>query len=148
MVIALGSPSNSAAATTAEELLRQWGKRMWTFPEVLLSPKNEVKVYTRQGKLDSPLVIPKNQFATLAWADATVSRQMIDHYAGNLSLSRLELVVLALGCLESRQTVEYLAGDHSYALMGLLRLRPKIDETDTAFQAFSRYAFCSWIIQT
>jgi hypothetical protein len=138
MIIAVGVPSNSPSSTSTEDLLRQWGRRMWTFPEVLLSQKDTTKVYTRTRKLDSPLVIPKNQFADKVWTDATVSRQLIDHYVGNLGLSRLELVVLALECLESRQTTQYLPGDHSYALMGLLRLRPKTDRTDTAFQAFAR----------
>lgn len=64
--------------------------------------------------------------------------QLIDHYEGNLILNQLELVTLALECLHKRDTHQYLRGDHSYALMGLLRIRPKIDPTDTAFQAFAR----------
>jgi hypothetical protein len=140
MAIAVGVPSNSTygSAVSATELLKQWGKRMWTFPEVLLSRNDEVKVYARQTHLDAPLVISKTQFAAQVWADATVSRQLVDHYVGSLGLSRLELVSIALQCLSSRQTIQYLPGDHSYALMGLLRLRPKIDCTDTAFQAFAR----------
>jgi hypothetical protein len=137
MIIAVGTSGNSPSSTSTE-LLRQWGRRMWTFPEILLSPGDSVKVYTRNGKLDSPEVVQKNQFAADVWTDADVSRQLIDHYSGNLGLSRLELVVLALECLQSRQTTEYLKGDHAYALMGLLRMRPKVDKTDTAFQAFAR----------
>ena len=53
-------------------------------------------------------------------------------------LNQLELVTLALECLHNRDTTQYLPGDHSYALMGLLRIRPEIDPTDTAFQAFAR----------
>lgn len=53
-------------------------------------------------------------------------------------LSQLELVTLALECLHNRGTTEHLPGDHSYALMGLLRVRPQIDRTDSAFQAFAR----------
>jgi hypothetical protein len=34
-------------------------------------------------------------------------------------------------------------GDHSYALMGLLRSRPKIDSTDTSFQAFARLSLAN-----
>lgn len=140
MAIAVGAPSNATqgTATTAIELLKHWGRRMWTFPEVLLSQNDEVRVYARKGQLDGPLVIPKTQFAAQVWSDSTVSRQMVDHYAGSLGLSRLELVTVALQCLKTRQTTQYLPGDHSYALMGLLRLRPKIDRTDTAFQAFAR----------
>lgn len=140
MAIAVGAPRKArrGGANTTTELLRHWGERMWTFPEVLLSQNDDVRVYARKGQLDGPLVIPKTQFAAQVWSDATVSRQMVDHYAGSLGLSRLELVALALQCLTSRQTTQYLPGDHSYALMGLLRLRPKIDRTDTAFQAFAR----------
>lgn len=63
---------------------------------------------------------------------------MIDHFLGNINLSRVELAVLALKCLFNRKTTEYLPGDQAYALMSLLRQRPQIDRTDTAFQAFSR----------
>ncbi|KAH8646611.1 hypothetical protein BGZ60DRAFT_535595 [Tricladium varicosporioides] len=139
MVIVVGNPASATHTSTTADLLKQWGRRMWTFPEVLLSQKNEVKVYTRGGKLGSPMIVPKKQFAAEVWAiDATVSRQLIDHYDGTLHLSRLELVVLALLCLQARQTTQYLPGDHSYALMGLLRLRPQVDNTDSAFQAFAR----------
>jgi len=138
MAIAVGAPSKTTYGTTTKELLQHWGRRMWTFPEVLLSQNNEVRVYARKGQLETPLVIAKSQFADQVWADSTVSRQLVDHYEGSLGLSRLELVILALKCLQSRQTIQYLPGDHSYALMGLLRLRPKIDRTDTAFQAFAR----------
>jgi hypothetical protein len=38
---------------------------------------------------------------------------------------------------------DILQGDHSYALMGLLRIRPKIDATDTQFQAFARLSLAN-----
>lgn len=118
---------------------------MWTFPEVLLSPGHSIKVYTRGGNLQSPMVVPKNQFASRAWShtDADTSRHLIDHFLGSISLSRLELAILALKCLYSRHTTEYLPGDQAYALMGLLRLRPQIDRTDTAFQAFARLSLAN-----
>jgi hypothetical protein len=113
--------------------------RLWTFPEVLLSAQGEpIKVYTRGTDLKSPLLLEKRQFAARVWQDSDISRQLIDHYEGTLLLSRLELVTLALKCLHQRQTTEYLSGDHSYALMGLLRLRPTVDATDSGFQAFAR----------
>lgn len=68
---------------------------------------------------------------------------MVDHYEGNLILSQLELVTLALECLHKRETTQYFNGDHSYALMGLLRIRPKIDPSDTAFQAFARLSLAN-----
>lgn len=138
LVIATG-PSGTARST--EQMLQQWGSRMWTYPEVLLSPSSDIKVYTRGGK--NVKTYAKRQFAATVWTDAVISRQLIDHYEGNLLLSRLELVTLALMCLHSRETSEYLPGDHSYALMGLLRLRPKVDSTDSAFQAFARLSLAN-----
>lgn len=81
------------------------------------------------------------RFAGRVWGNLDVeeSRQLVDHYLGNLGLSRLELAVTALKCLYNRETTEYLAGDQAYALMGLLRLRPQVDHTDTPFQAFARH---------
>ncbi|RGP75791.1 hypothetical protein FLONG3_5548 [Fusarium longipes] len=149
MVIAVGrgkeSRAGSSGKANTETLLREWGSRMWTFPEVLLSPGRTISVYTRDGNLQSPMVVAKNQFAAQVWTymDADVARHLIDHYLGSISLSHLEQAVLALKCLYSRHTTEYLAGDQAYALMGLLRLRPQIDRTDTAFQAFSRLSLAN-----
>ncbi|TKA61519.1 hypothetical protein B0A49_08340, partial [Cryomyces minteri] len=146
VIIAVGPPVNDAGddITTTHEMLQQWGQRLWTFPEVLLSPAGQpIKVYTRGQDLQSPLALPKNQFAARVWSDALVARQLVDHFEGNLGLSRLELVILALQCLHSRNTTQYLKGDHSYALMGLLRLRPYVDQTDTAFQAFARLSLAN-----
>ncbi|KAK0636050.1 hypothetical protein B0T17DRAFT_587350 [Bombardia bombarda] len=145
MIIAVGQGNNSMVKADTDALLRHWGSRMWTFPEVLLSPGRSIAVYTHGGNLNAPLVVSKNQFAARVWAtsDADVSRQLTDHYVGNLSLSRLELAVLALKCLYSRQTTTYLDGDQAYALMGLLRLRPQIDRTDSQFQAFARLSLAN-----
>lgn len=145
MVIVVGSPSTAfypyykPNPTDTDTLLRQWGSRMWTFPEVLLSPNNAIPVYNRDKPASPPLTITKNQFAGHVWAssDANISRQLIDHFTGTLSLSGLEPAVLLLKCLFVRDTQTYFQGDHSYALMGLPRLRPLIDQTDSAFQAFA-----------
>lgn len=144
MIIALGEPSTprtrpgNAQTADVSRLLFQWGCRMWTFPEVLLSPGSEITVYTRGNEGKKPHVISKSQFAAQVWGDATEARQLTDHYLGTQILSRIELAVLGLRCLYRRETTQYLAGDQAYALMGLLRLRPEVDKTDTPFQAFSR----------
>lgn len=148
MAIVVGPSAVSTGAhtdTDTDALLRQWGSRMWTFPEVLLCPGHSIRVYNRT-KPDSPLSITKNQFAGRVWADSgdvELSSQLIDHYNGTLALSRLELAVLLLKCLFARQTHTWFAGDHSYALMGLLRLRPQIDSTDSPFQAFARISLAN-----
>lgn len=145
MIIALGEPSSSSRTRpgnvqTADvsRLLFQWGRRMWTFPEVLLSPSSEITVHIRGNEGKKPYVISKSQFAAQVWGDAAEARQLTDHYLGTQILSRIELAVLGLRCLYRRETTQYLAGDQAYALMGLLRLRPEVDKTDTPFQAFSR----------
>lgn len=145
MIIAVGQPRSSSMKVPTDTLLSQWGSRMWTFPEVLLSPGQTIAVYTRGSDLRAPLRVSKNQFAGRVWnaSDATEARQLIDHYIGSLGLSRLELAVTALKCLYNRYTTEHLAGDRAYALMGLLRLRPQVDQTDTPFQAFARLSLAN-----
>ncbi|KIW98631.1 uncharacterized protein Z519_00292 [Cladophialophora bantiana CBS 173.52] len=134
---------------TTLDLLKEWGTRMWTWPEVLLGPAREkIQVYTRRGDIRAaaPLEISKMEFPAQVWDDGEVARQLIDNYEGSLALSRLELVVLALECLKRRVekgTTKYLEGDLSYALMGLLRQRPKVDKTDSAFQAFARLSLAN-----
>lgn len=141
MIIAVGQPNTAlklGSKLSTGDLLKEWGRRMWTFPEVLLSPGKQIRVYTRGGDLRAPMIISKNQFAGRVWSDADDSRQLIDNYIGDLGLSRLEESVIALRCLYRRQATQYLDGDQAYALMGLLRLRPQIDRTDSSFQAFAR----------
>lgn len=135
------------ASVTTLDLLREWGMRMWTWPEVLLGPAREkIQVYTRDGNAHMPLEVSKMEFPAQVWDDGEVARQLIDNYDNTLTLSRLELVVLALECLKRRVdkgTTKYLDGDLSYALMGLLRQRPKVVPTDSAFQAFARLSLAN-----
>ena len=132
---------------TTEQLLKEWGTRMWCWPEVLLGPAHEnVVVYTRSVKPRTPLLISKLNFAEQVWTDGAIARQLVDHYENTLSLSRLELVVLALECLKSRVekgTTKFLEGDLSYALMTLLRQRPRVERQDTAFQAIARLSLAN-----
>ncbi|KAH7144513.1 hypothetical protein B0J13DRAFT_595923 [Dactylonectria estremocensis] len=118
-----------------EAMLHDWGSRMWMFPEV----------HTRDDKLQAPRIVAKNQFASQVWTevDPDMSRHLIDHHLGNITLSQLELSALALRCLYSRHTTEYFQGDQAYALMGLLRLRPRVDSADTAFHAFFRLSLAN-----
>lgn len=59
-------------------MLQQWGRRIWTFPEVLLAPSGkEISVYVRGSDLKQPILVPKNQFAVQVWEDdAHVARQV------------------------------------------------------------------------
>ena len=125
-----------------DEALQVWGQRVWTLPEIVLSKGDSITVW-HCGDRPQPLnqfvisEIPKALFPACAWKDRLTSRQLIEHYS-NLHLSRLELVKIALECLMSRKFRAMHPGDRVYVLMGLLRVRPPIDKTDSAFQAFAR----------
>ena len=143
LTIAVSNPDGNGDASVDNMALRQWGTRVWTLPEVLLIPSNsDIHVYCRNTDMDAPRKFHKRNFATL-WEDAPISRELIDHYEGNLILSPLELVTIALRCLHNRQKGYYLPGDMAYALMGLLRRRPTIVKTDSAFQAFARLSLAN-----
>lgn len=145
VVIAIKQHPGSQAPASVDGLLKDWGSRMWTLPEALLAPKDKpIQIYhARNGKPDLVKELPKKDLATLVWSDTSLTRQLVDHYEGNLTLSRLELVILALKCLSQRRTSKYLNGDLAYVLMGLLRRRPVIDHTDTEFQAFARLSLAN-----
>ncbi|KAJ9606942.1 hypothetical protein H2200_008953 [Cladophialophora chaetospira] len=136
-------PGNQTASV--DGLLKDWGSRMWTLPEALLAPKDKpIQIYNaRGGRPEFVKELPKKDLATLVWSDTSLTRQLVDHYEGNLTLSRLELVILALKCLSQRRTSKYLNGDLAYVLMGLLRRRPVIDHTDSEFQAFARLSLAN-----
>ncbi|OXV08124.1 hypothetical protein Egran_04114 [Elaphomyces granulatus] len=140
LVIAIG-PSRTRTmdnVNSQEEMLRIWGERMWTLPEALLCSNEQIKVYTR-GRDNVPAwSISKKHFAATVWDDPLVSRQLVDHFLNNLSLSRLELVTIALDCLTRRKTHRKFPGDVSYALMGLVRRRPVVEPRDSEFIAFAR----------
>ncbi|KAJ5709909.1 hypothetical protein N7493_009501 [Penicillium malachiteum] len=139
-------------AEKIKTLVRDWGSRVWTLPEVLLCRNKNMAVYDRQsclgedGENETPSVteiIPKNKFAEYAWGDAKTSRQLIDHFSGNLILSPLQLSSIALNCLFSREKGDKHKGGHTYALMGLLLKRPCVDHEDSEFQAFARLSLAN-----
>jgi hypothetical protein len=59
-------------------MLQQWGRRVWTFPEVLLAPAGrDISVYVRDSNLAQPIMVAKNQFSAQVWVDdAHVARQV------------------------------------------------------------------------
>lgn len=142
LIIALGPPTDE----TPDEgrLLKEWGKRLWTLPELLLSPsQHDIEIYGHGRTSTKPRKLAKRNFAAQAWDDAKVVRQLVDHYEGSLILTPLELVSIALQCLLRRQTDKYHHGDESYALMGLLRRRPTVNENDSSFEAFARLSLAN-----
>lgn len=125
---------NNPDAIEENRALQGWGQRVWTLPEVILSKGDSVTMVINRAR---PKRILKVRFAQRAWTDAGDSRQLVEHFT-NLNLSRLELVSIAMKCLKNRNLEPEHRGDRSYALMGLLRVRPGIDSADSSFQAFAR----------
>lgn len=150
IVIVVGRSKTDRLPTsvTTLDLLKEWGSRMWTWPEILLAqPGKKITVYTRGAPQESQSVeMSKLSFTRQVFTDAPIVRYLVDHFDGTLVLSPLELVVLALECLTDRVihgTTPFAPGDLSYALMGLLRQRPTTDDQDTAFQAFARLSLAN-----
>lgn len=145
LAIVLGE-SGGGKTKQIQELLVEWGTRLWTFPEALLAPsKKDILIY-RRGYDNSPLALSRLELSHRTWAKDQFRlrvRELIDHYDNTLTLSRLELVVIVLECLLSRETTIFSEGDLAYALMGLLRQRPTTDKSDSAFQAFARLSLAN-----
>ena len=136
MVVAVTGPPET------DDQLRDWGSRVWTLPELLLSPGQDGIWFYTNRKLDSCVQIHRRNLARF-WDASDLVGQLIDHYEGSVILSPLELMTIALHCLHNRHTNEHLQGDLSYALMGLLRQRPQVCSTDSAFQAFARLSLAN-----
>jgi len=151
LVVAVASPRDQLPLDT-RALLLEWGSRIWTLPELLLCPsEHKIDVYVL-GSQVPVLSLAKRSFAVIAWDDAKAVRQLIDHFEGSLILTPLELVTIALDCLQDRlaqmkqEDASYKGfapGDMSYALMGLLRRRPEINMEDTNFEAFARLSLAN-----
>lgn len=124
--------------------LQEWGTRLWTLPEILLCPsEHRIKLYS-VGSVLPPEEIAKRNFASrAALPDASIVRQLTDHYESSIHLSPLELISLALQCFSVRQTNQFSHGDIAYALMGLLRRRPPVNRKDTDFEAFARLSLAN-----
>ncbi|MCJ1465048.1 hypothetical protein MMC07_003664 [Pseudocyphellaria aurata] len=145
VIVVADSASLTATQTEPHDPLRQWGTRVWTLPELLLSPEqDDIMVYTTGPDLElrEPDQHNRRNFPRL-WDDYNAVGQLIDHYESSVILSPLELMTTALHCLQNRQTQQYLDGDLSYALMGLLRQRPNVRPSDSAFQAFARLSLAN-----
>ena len=139
IAIAVSGPPDSSFI----ERLKEWGRRFWTMPELLLySGTAPILVYDQ--RLNKRHSFPRQELWDKVWSDTDLSGQLIDHYEGSLILTPLELSTVALHCLQNRYTSgEYLKGDLAYGLMGLLRRRPEIVRTDSEFQAFARLSLAN-----
>jgi hypothetical protein len=107
LVIAVGpGPRDSEGQATMQSMLQHWGSRLWTFPEALLITFKRPIIVYRRGD-ETKLVLSKSQLTAMVWQDSAISRQLTDHYEGNLTLSRLELQSIAIQCLFFRDITQY-----------------------------------------
>lgn len=130
------SATGNTAPTMQSDWLKEWGSRLWTVPEALLAPtEHRIFIYTVGNEV--PQKVAKRNLSQLVWDDAPSMQMLIEHYENSLRLEPLEFVTLAHDCLQRRETQQRNKGDVAYALMGLLRERPRVPN-DSAFEAFAR----------
>ncbi|KAI3331628.1 hypothetical protein HD806DRAFT_518610 [Xylariaceae sp. AK1471] len=145
MVIALQDTVRNRAfrqsAQTVTELLQSWSSRLWTLPEMLLSPtRHDLKVYLARDGVQVCDTIPKRSMAARAYQgrDATLVRQLVDHFEASQQLTLTELLTMGLECLVNRETNPFMPADQVYALMTMVRRRPIPNKNDTLFEAFAK----------
>jgi hypothetical protein len=145
MAVIIGPPYDKKEECFVEDRkgwLFLWASRMWVLPELLLAPtEHRVRIYTQAPGVSpedvEPEEVAKRNLAVRSCSDDEDVRQLIDHYEGAVQLSQLELVQLALDCLQRRTTVGRTNADLAYALKGLLRRRPKTTKNESGFEAFA-----------
>ena len=94
------------------------------------------------------VTIPKTQFAEIVWDDAEYSGELVNHFEGSLSLSRIQLAAVGFQCLRSKSLQRgndphMHQGDRVYALAGLMKERPSADTSDSELQAFARLSLAN-----
>lgn len=145
MVIALQDTVRNRAlrqpTETVDELLKSWSSRLWTLPEMLLAPtRHDLKIYLAGDGGRVCDTIPKRSMAARAYRDrdATLVRQLVDHFEASQQLTLTELLTIGLECLVNRETNPFMPADQVYALMTMVRRRPIPNKDDTLFEAFAK----------
>ena len=131
----------------ASSWMEKWGQRMWTLPEGLLAP-GDIRVCTWHGKGDYDVrTMNKVEMTSEYWrdeSDEAPARILAEHYAGELTLGRLELLSTAITALSARVTAkDHTRADMAYAFMGLLHYRIEPDPTDNVFQVVARLSLAN-----
>ncbi|KAI1813821.1 hypothetical protein GGS20DRAFT_453363 [Poronia punctata] len=145
MVIALQDTVQSRALhwpmQEMNNLLPSWSSRLWTLPEMLLAPtRYDLKIYHATKSVQVSDTIPKRNMAARAYLgrDATLVRQLVDHFEASQQLTLTELLTIGLECLIGRDKSEYMRADPVYALMTMVRRRPIPDKDESLFEAFAK----------
>lgn len=120
-----------------------WGQRMWCLPEALLCSQQKIVFCSVDGSYEE---YTKIQLAAEVWMDGgSTTRLLAEHYTGLLTLSRLEIISLGLEALNFRRDPgrEWHQADLAFALMSLLRYRPRVDKDATLFQTLARLSLAN-----
>ena len=142
--VALLLPDNTSSR------IEEWSQRMWTLPEGLLAP-GDIHICTWLGKGTYRVKIrSKVDITSRYWkdesdeSDEASERILAEHYAGTLTLSRLELMSIAITALSHRvSSRDFTGADMAYALMGLLHYRIEPDPSDDIFQVVARISLAN-----
>ena len=108
--VALLLPDNTSSR------IEEWSQRMWTLPEGLLAP-GDIHLCTWLGK-DDYLVKTRSkvEITSRYWkdesdeSDEASERILAEHYAGTLTLSRLELMSIGITALSHRVSSQDFTG--------------------------------------
>ena len=137
---------------------REWGSRMWTLPEAMLSQSKNIKfcsprreeTSSEPSRNDETLAKLPHNVETLSKLDMTdeiwsqneaqdqSTRILAEHFSGVLTLGRLELFTVALEALTNKKFSEFRKADPAYALMGFLNHRVQLEGDEQLFEALAR----------
>ena len=150
IVVMLPDQHNKPSPKSNEELMKEWGRRMWTLPEGLLAPGNLHFCAAQDDGSYGMFELHKTELTDRVWQDLPTesddppTRILAEHYNGALTLSRLEFFSTALQALCDREATNlYTDADLAYCLMGLLHYRIEPDSTDSLFQALARLSLAN-----
>lgn len=113
---------------------RAWCRRLTT-------PSGHIPGDVEEWRLDPSNYTPENVLESDG--NEEIFRLLAENFTGTLTLSRLELIQVALSALKSRKYKEFQTGDIAYALMTLLTKRPRMDPTDSEQQALARLSLAN-----
>ncbi|KAI8954133.1 hypothetical protein F4801DRAFT_534453 [Xylaria longipes] len=135
-------PDNDAEAR------RFWGSRMWTLPEALLAPGTTIDFLAPVGDKYETTTLSLIEMTSEIWDDrqyvesgSISTRLLAEHFAGELTLSRIELFVTAVEACYYRSKLGYTMftpNDVTLAVMGLLHYRLDRNDDDTPFQSLAQ----------
>lgn len=121
---------------------REWGSRLWTLPEAMLSQRREVKFCSPGEETTLTKLDMTDEIWTTNDGQGEATRLLAEHFSGVLTLGRLELFTAALESLSAKRFTAYIQGkdkvELAYALMGFLNRRVQLDGSENLFQALAR----------